>query len=377
MPPALTSISQDVAITAIGPRVASTSPAADATNVPVVTPIAVTFSERIAPASLGTDGLTLRAAGAPSDVPATLTLDLSNRLATLLPTNPLAPDTTYTLTVSAPIRDLQNLALEGPREFRFTTAAPAARGEGAQLTIFEPDATNLPAGLVIPGYNPAQKLSRVVAIGNPGTADPEVPVLLVNETTGETATVLSKPDGSFANFIQAAEDERVSAIFVNANGTRVTVPATRQLFDDGRVGLFNTGGILEAQGDGGPVQVIVAPGAIPERSVFRVSALDAATLLALLNGVEPEGNGVVISGVHLDITGDPLSESVDVSVPIDLATLPIPPGGDPADATFALTRAIEVDGQKVFEIVDKMEFAGGKLTTASPPFLGRVPPVTI
>ena len=74
--------------------------------------------------------------------------------------------------------------------------------------------------------------------------------------------------------------------------------------------------------------------------------------------------------MHLDITGDPLSESVDVSVPIDLATLPIPPGGDPADATFALTRAIEVDGQKVFEIVDKMEFAGGKLTTASPPFLG-------
>ena len=96
--------------------------------------------------------------------------------------------------------------------------------------------------------------SRVVAAGTAGTADPGVAVVLVNEATNEVETVLSKVDGSFASHIRADAADLVSATFVNANGTRVHLPAARQLFDDGRVGLFRAGGILEAELDGRPGQ---------------------------------------------------------------------------------------------------------------------------
>jgi methionyl aminopeptidase len=43
-----------------------------------------------------------------------------------------------------------------------------------------------------------------------GTADPEVPVILVNEDSGETATVLSKPDGSFEIASAADSEPRIS-----------------------------------------------------------------------------------------------------------------------------------------------------------------------
>ena len=195
-----------------------------------------------------------------------VTLDLSNRLATLLPTNPLDPATTYTLTVSAAIRDLQNLALEGPREFLFTTAAPAARGEGAQLTIFEPDAANLPAGLVISRLQAGGKTQPSRRRRQRGHRRPGSPgAFWSTNPPARRPPCSSKPDGSFANFIEAAEEDFISAVFVNANGTRIDGAGDAAEFDDGRIGLFQQGGILEAESDGGPVQVIVEPGAIPER----------------------------------------------------------------------------------------------------------------
>ena len=66
--------------------------------------------------------------------------------------------------------------------------------------------------------------------GTQGIADPNSPVILVNETSGRTATVLSSPDGSFTNFIAAAVDDFLSAIVVNQNGTRTTIPVSRQVF---------------------------------------------------------------------------------------------------------------------------------------------------
>ena len=351
-----------------GPRAVSTSPADGATKVRTVTPVTVKFSEPLDFTSFGPDALTLTAGT--EAVVGSLSMNAAGTEATFLPANPLAASTLHTITLAATLRDRQVRPLEGTAVFTFTTAAPAARGEGAQLVIYEPDAVNIPAGLVLPGYNPAEKLGRVVAVGSAGSAEPEVPVILVNETTGEAATVLSKTDGSFANFVKAAEEDFITAVFVNSNGSRITVPAIRQNFDDGRVGLYKQGGILEAQSDGGPVLVTVKPGSVPRRSIFKISPLDVAKVVSLLDGTEPPEGSQLFGGVRLEVEGDPLNESVKVSIPVERATMRIPAGADPALGVYALTRVTEVNGMKMLEILDKMEFEDGRLHTASPPFLG-------
>ena len=383
MPAALAAQEVDLTLGALAPRVLAVTPPDKALKVAVVTPLTVEFSEKISPASLGATPLTLRAAGAPADVPASFTLDLANRIFTLLPANPLDPATEYTLTVSSAIRDLQNLALEGPREFTFTTAAPAARGIGAELTIYEPGAagpTPADQALIdaIPGYTPGTDAGKVVAIGSAGSADPEVPVILVNESTGTTATVLSKANGSFANFIGAGAEDLISATFVNANGTRITIPATRQKFDDGRIGLYRNGGILEAENDDPDpgnttgttgVAVEVKPEAIGGRTVFQMRPIDKESVIAALGDAVPT-EGTVLGGVIASHdAGSGITVRSEIEFTIDPGELVLPPGVTRAeDATFLLTSVKEVDGVLVLEMLDTMAFDNGKLTTRrSPP----------
>ena len=351
------------------PRVASTDPAANATGVRRVTPITVTFSEPITSASFGGDGVVVRDASN-NVVPAALTLNRAGTVATLLPANPLAAGVQFQIEVSAAIKDSSGLALAGDRLFTFTTAPEGPRPPGAQLIIYEPGAANVPAEALI-GYNPATDKEIVVVQGTPGVADPRVAVILVNETTGETATVSSKADGSFVSHIRGSEEDLVSATFVNANGTRVNVPVQKQMFDDGRVGLYPAGGILEAQSDGGPVQVIIEPEAISRRTKFKLETGALAEVLDFLQGALPE-NATIIAGVKFSAEGDPLQQSGHVVFPIAPENLALPPGTPPEQGQFVLTRLIEVDGVKVNEVIDSMSYRDGALRTASPPFLGLV-----
>ena len=366
----------DVSTAPTGPRVASTDPVGEALNVRTVAPIVVRFTEPLDVASFGANGVRLRDTVANADVPAAISIDLASRVATLFPTNPLAGATRHEIIVSAAIRDRQNLSIEGQLTFAFTTIPPDARPPGAQLVIFEPGAANVPQAVLdqLVGYTPGDK-ENVVATGSAGTADPQVPVILVNESTGTTETVISKIDGSFATFIEASEEDFVSAVFVNANGTRITVPATRQLFDDGHIGLYKQGGILEAESDGGPVKVFVEPNSVKSRTKFKVDVIALQQVMAALNGVQPAGGGKVLGGIAYREEIDPIERAADISFPVNVADIPLPAGADPAQASYALTVPTEVDGQTVFQVVDTMEFqpdgeGKGRLVTQSPPFIG-------
>lgn len=358
-----------------GPRVVATTPVADDTAAPVVTAITVEFSEPIKPGSFGSIGLRLRDVAAAADVPGALSLELSNKKASFFPTNPLKASADYQIIISTAIVDRQDLPLEGASTFAFRTAATVDRATSAQLVIYEPDAENVPQALLdqLVGYDPASDQSMVVSSGSPGTADPQVAVILVNETTGQTATVLSKVDGSFTNFLRADAEDFISAVFINKNGTRITIPASRQLFDDGRVGLYQQGGILEAESDGGPVQVIVKPGSVESRNVFAVNAIPFAELLALLGEVRPPGDGAVIGGLSIKAEGGALSEPVKVKFPASVEHLQLPPGSEANDAAHVLSVFREVNGVKVFQVVDDLVYRDGYLQTTSPPFPGFFP----
>lgn len=343
-------LAAQVSAVAAGPRVTATTPVNGATGVSRVSPITVSFSEPINPDSLGSTGVQLLdATGQP--VRASLTLNLRKTDVVLLPTGRLAPSASYTLTVSTSVTDMTGLRLEGDTSFTFTTERETLDRSLARLTSYEPD-TNGMAALV----------------GSPGTAEPEAPVILVNETTGFTATVLSRIDGSFSNSIPANVDDELSAVVVNANGTENTIAVSRQVYRDGSIGLFRGGGILEASTEAGPIQLILDPGSIQRKTRFWLEPMALNDVLGAVSNVPPT-SGKVLGGFRYASSGDPLLSSPHLAFPVDLATLGIPEGADPTNATYALTVPREVDGEWVYEIIDRMQYEDGKLVTHSLPFL--------
>lgn len=362
----------DLSIRARGPRVTSVTPPANARNISRVTPIVVNFSQPVNAATMLNGGIQLLGSnGLP--VTASLTLNLRNTTATLLPSTQLDAGSSYAIRLSSNVIDLAGMRLEGAREFSFATARNVARTDLAKLTIFEPGATSIPQNIrsQLIAFDPVTNRNSVVAAGSPGTAEAEVPVILANESTGETSTVLSKPDGSFFGFVRADVEDFVAAVFVNANGTRTTVPATEQRFDDGRVGLYRGGGILEAESDGGPVQVQIEPGVVTTRSTFELEPLSLAGLLAALRGTVPQ-NATLLGGFKFKMEGEAGEGASHVSMPVDPASIPLGPGETAENGAYVLAIARELDGKMTFQVVDKMKYVDGKLTTASPPFDGMV-----
>lgn len=362
-----------------GPRVVTVSPANVATDVPRVTPVVVTFNRPLNPITVVAGGVRLMGA---ADVPvsASVSLNLAGTAVTLLPTSPLATATLHRVQIAPTVTDLTARPVEGAREFQFTTVDDSvARGIAAQVTIYAPGSTNLTAEILnrIPAYDPARDFDGIVIEGSPGTAEPGRPVILVNESTGETQTVLADVDGSFVSFVRGSVDDFISAVLVNANGTRNQLPATRQRFDDGTVGLFASGGTIRSTGPGVPVDLIVDPGSVSGKTLFKMESLTTNTFHELIGGKLPAGAGPILGAFELTESGDPLGSAADISVPVKLADLGLPPGSEPTNFAFVVVMPLRVDGRTVHQIVDKATYEatgpeGGRVRTASPPFVGML-----
>ncbi|HAM71858.1 MAG TPA: hypothetical protein DCM86_09465, partial [Verrucomicrobiales bacterium] len=345
-----TAVATSLSLVVAGPRVVGVSPPDGATGVSRISPITVTFNKPVAAASFGAGALTLTGTnGIP--IAAGISLNLAGTTATLLPSVQLAPGQAHQLAVSPAIKDLGGAGLEGPREFTFTTETDQLNRQLGQLVLTEP------AGGI------------ASMVGSSGTAEPGSQVILVNEATGFTTTVLAGTDGSFSNSIPASVDDPLSAVLLDRNGERTPLPASRQIHADGSVALFSGGGVLEAATPNGPMQVILEPGSIPTKTTFKIDVLPTTEVLTLVNNTPPEG-GAVLGGFRFTMTGDPLTASADVSFPIDVSKLVLQPGELPTQRTFALCQPIEQDGVLVYSIIDRMHYEDGHLVTHSPPFPG-------
>lgn len=351
-----TPVTQDLSTAARGPRVVKISPADNATRVPRVGSVVIEFNEAVNPASILGAVQLVR----PDDsvVPASITLNLANRVVTLNAATELAANTTYRVQLAETIRDPSGLPIEGDREFTFTTVPAATRVSTAQLVIYEPGATNVPAEILngIPAYEPGEDPFAVVVHGQPGVADPEVAVILANESTGETTTVLSRVDGSFDSVISGTEEDFISATFVNLNGTRIYVPVSRQEFDNGFVGLYPQGGILEAQSDGGPVRVYIQPESIPKRTKLKIEPMTAAQLQQVLGGVTPESGSIAGNPLTVRIEGQLPTLPIQVRFPVDLATVGYPTNESVTNVAAVLAVVQTNAGIPGFEIKDQLLF---------------------
>lgn len=331
------------------PRVASTSPEDGSGGVSRVTPVEVVFSKAVTAGSVASDGVRLVDALGET-VAASVTLSLSGTVVTLLPTDPLEGDAVYTIVVADTVSDADGRPLEGAREFHFITETAVVARSEAVLVIYEP----------VDG--------RAGMSGGSGLAEPESPVILVNETTGYTATVLSRVDGSFSNSVPAGVDDTLLAVLVNRNGTQTVVNTARQVFQDGTIGLFSGGGTVEATGPHGSVEIEVDPGTVRGRALFRVSVATTNEVAQMVSTNAPS-EGQVLGAFRFGAAGD-LASSPHVAFPFDTNSLPA--GVDPTAATFLLTAYHEVDGNPVYEVIDRMSFEDGRLVTHSPPFVGML-----
>jgi hypothetical protein len=287
----------DVDLSPRGPFLVASNPVAGATAVARVSPVVLTFSRPLNPATVVVPGAVVLAGTNGVVLPAAVSINPSGDTVTLLPTAQLPASAPLRVVLATNLQDRLGRTLEGAREITFTTLGDTLRRADAVLTIFEP--VNGLAGMS----------------GGSGLADPESAVILINQTTGETATVLSKPDGSFTNRIAATADDELAAILVNRNGTQTTVPAARQEFRDGSVGLFGGGGVIRRTFGSGEMELEVPPGAISGKTVFRIQERSVAEVTGALGSLLPTDQRL-LGGFRFAIGGDPLRKAPRIRLPI-------------------------------------------------------------
>jgi RHS repeat-associated protein len=341
-------LAASLAAAPMGFQVAAITPPPNATRVSRVTPVVARFNRPLSPGPAPDGAQLIDSNGIP--VNARLTLNLSASELTLLPIEPLAPGMAFTLRLSTNLTDTTGRALQGPTSFTFTT---------------EPDSLDRAAAQVV-SYEPTNGLARMT--GSAGIAEPQSPVILVNETRGTTATVLARPDGSFDNVIAADVDDVLSAQVVNRNGTRTKIPVSRQIFRDGRVGLFAQGGVIEVDSPAGPVRVSIEPGAIKEKNVFQIEPLSLAQLGGFI-GTNPPVDGTLLTGLRVRVEGEPMPDGeANVSLPFNPAAFGLP---DPENGAYVLAIARpDGEGGTGYQVVDRLRYRDGRLFSNTFPFLG-------
>jgi hypothetical protein len=122
------SFTTGAALDTTAPTVILVNPADLATGVAVNSAVNATFSEDMAPLTIGTASFTLQASGPPlaPALAGTVAYDPLSRIASFTPTSNLANNTKYTATVGTGVTDLAGNHLAADKIWSFTTAAAGA-----------------------------------------------------------------------------------------------------------------------------------------------------------------------------------------------------------------------------------------------------------
>jgi hypothetical protein len=100
--------------------VVSTSPANNATDVPLGDPITVTFNQDVEPATL-VDAIAV--SSVTGNLPGVISYNSTTKTAIFRPTTPFAPLTDYTVTVAAKVKSVTTARLTVPYIFTFRSGA--------------------------------------------------------------------------------------------------------------------------------------------------------------------------------------------------------------------------------------------------------------
>ncbi len=211
-----TSVPADVS----APTVVATSPAANEHGVPIASTVTATFSEALAPASVGAASVILRTPTL-ATVSAAISYDALARAVRIVPSSPLANATTYSVLIkggaAAPrITDVANNALAANFTFSFTTTAapPPGQNDG-------------PGGPVLVVSNAANPFSRypVELLRAEGFN-----LFAARELSTVTATILNSYDVVvLGETALTATQVTMFTTWVNAGGTLIAMRPSKLL----------------------------------------------------------------------------------------------------------------------------------------------------
>ena len=333
----------DLSIVLDPPRVTSVTPAGAAGNVSLGSPVVVSFSEPIDPASIGA----FRVETGGALVPGSVTLSDTNRLATFRATGGLVSATTYTVRVTTGLTDLsgRTLAAEFSAAFTSLDTAPPPPPPAGAITA------------TIPGFDGLSTVS-----GTQGSAGLRDTVDVVNVTRQSSSRALVNPNGSFSTVIATALGDRLQVIITREGGAQTVVPTppfARTNADGSRsVVTGAAGGRLD-----GPSGIVVdvPAGAFPDGTLVTMRYVDEARFPIPLTAEQRELFAFT-GGVALDFGGAVPSHYLNVS-------LPAAPGDKQTDR-WVVGAVQEVNGRLLLNAVDTARVIDGRVMTASPPCPG-------
>jgi 6-phosphogluconolactonase (cycloisomerase 2 family) len=342
------------------PMVSTVSPATDATSVALDSAITASFSEDMDPSTIAAANFTLD-----QGVMGNVSYDAASRAATFTPGAILAPNTTYTATITAGVKDLAGNALAANHAWSFSTA-----GSGAAAPVYPRFAyvANSESDTVS-AYAVEASTGRLKFIGKAPSgdapyaiaADPSGKYLYVTNYGGGTISQYSiNIDGRLTAMTPAtiAAGTYPYAITVDPSGKYVYVPNYGS--DTVSQYAIGTGGALSAIGATGavaagahPVAVAVDPSAkyayvansgdggtpstVSQYAIGPSGQLTALTPATVAAGIGPSAVAVDLSGkyVYVPNAGSNAVSQYTIGAGGSLTAIgsPVPAGSSPAAIT--------------------------------------------
>ncbi|MGE5245573.1 MAG: Ig-like domain-containing protein, partial [Betaproteobacteria bacterium] len=342
-------VQQNLQLSASIPAVTSIAPGDGATNFALTSPIVVTFSKPIDPAtvsgaSAGNVALA-DAAGAP--VAGTIGLSSNNTVLTFRPSDLLAPGTGYVFTAGVGIADPSGRHLTSAAVVHFTsltTTAPAPPPAGS-ITASIPDSTG-----------------QTTITASQGTADPHNTVAIFNATTGATTPVSVDGNGGFSVAVAASPTDKLQVVITGASGrqTKQDLPRFTRSNPDGSLSIAvgADGGHLD--GPGG-VGVDVPAGAFPGGAIVTLKPVSAQEFPVQLTPEQQQAFSYS-GGLSLDLGGQTPLAYLNVSIPTT--------GGETAQDRWVVAQVANLNGQTFLASVDTAHVIDGRIRTSSPPCPG-------
>lgn len=332
----------DLKILMVPPTVLSVAP--NGVNVQPNAPVVATFSKSIdrntiTPATVkvvDSDGNALSGV---------FTFSVDGKVATFSPAELLKSEKGYTVTLGGDIKDLQGYYLGNDFASTFTvrkTTPPPMPAAGAVSATF-PDADGF-----------------VTVTATQGSAETGNTVLLINDTSGEIASVTPASNGSFTGKIRAQLGDEIQVVLMDHSGNRTLISYITYKSDDGKYLVTAKGGKVE--GEGGSL-LEIPEGALASPAIIRVTNVQEAHLPSPL-----QAPGRFLGAVNIDTGGVSFQKAVEISIPM-------PEGFNQNSAVF-LTKPGEIvsdDGsttEQVYEIVDSTKIVGNRISSACEPFPG-------
>jgi len=335
----------DLRVLPVAPRVTSVTPADGQAEVALGSPVVVTFSEPIDPASAS--AITLET-GDGTSIPGAVALSEGNRVATFRADVALGAKATYRVRVSTALADVTGRHATDAFASTFTTIDTAPRPT--------PPAASISASIPVGGQ------TRVA--GTQGTAGSRDTVRIHNLTRKTFQVALVAPNGSFEAILAAGLTDRLRIGITTPAGVETTfdVPRFEQENADGSISssVDADGGVL--RGPNG-IEVDVPAGAFPAGAVVTVNYVDEAAFPVKLTP-QQKTELQYTGGISLDFGGAEPAQYLNLSLPASAT--------DTFDDRWVVTQVEMIDGLPTMVVADTGRVIGSRVSTSSPPCPGAL-----